>query len=140
MPARGNKDSIAGQKARFKARAAEQERVTGIKPDMPNKATGVNAVVSMIRKRTFDEVCDVAEHVCDVAGFISDQRKGINRTVTFTITTGAEYGHEVLQAMDASSTGYAMFRLYVVPRPAMHDAEPDDDGDTDDTDDDEGGI
>lgn len=121
--------SIQGQKDRHKARSADQERVTGIRPDKDNKTTGLAAVVQLMQKRSFAEVEEHATHICDIAGYINDVRQTMNRTLTMTIVVPNEYGHEVLDAHNASSLGFAMFRLYVVPRGDFEDPDDGDDGD-----------
>ena len=113
----------AAQKARNRARGKEQQAVTGLKP-LSGGSSGFTLFMSRIRKRRFEEVADQARFVCDVAATISDIRKTAAGSLIVTFTLPAAYQCEAIEAMDASSMGFVMFRCYVVPRhPFMPDEE-----------------
>jgi len=128
-PREAKKSSVAGQRERQRQRAAEQEAATGIKGNKERRTTGIAATTSMMAKKEFADIADRAEHVADIAGFIMEVRQGTSRTLTMTVSLSNEYGHDALDAANASSMGFAMFRVYVVPRSAfmeeVSDGDPD---------------
>lgn len=119
----GTKPAASAQKARTRERGKDQEAATGIKAKQGG-SSGFGGFLSRIRKRTFEDIEDVAVHVSDVVGIVSDFRKVPSRSCLMTVSLPAAYQLEAMDAMDASSMGFVMCRFYVVPRrPFMPDDE-----------------
>lgn len=120
MPTKGKDDSLRTQAREATARKQTMAKATGIHDG--NRATGIQRFLTSMPKRDFADIEDLAEHVGDIAGFLSGATKHGNRTLSVTMTIPAAYQHEALDGMDASSFGFMMLRMYVVPRSAFGEA------------------
>lgn len=123
----GNKGDKPAQQRQARARAREQESVTGIKPTTSG-SSGKSLFMSRVQKRTFEEIADQAIHVEDVVAVFNDARKTSAKSMIVTLTIPGNYQHELLDMMDACAMGFVMIRCYYVPRrPFMSEGLDDND-------------
>ena len=117
------------QSRRRRARAADQEAVTGFRPTQAG-SSGLPTAMSLVQRREFDEISADAVHAGDFVGYITDVRKTAARSLVAGLVVPKVYQHELIDAMDASSLGLVMVRVYVVPRSKFMEG---DDADGDDS-------
>jgi|688.fasta_scaffold07540_22 hypothetical protein len=105
----------ASQKARQRARNGTSQG-----------SSLITQVAAGMRRREFDEIADVAEHVADLQAVFQSGQIMANRAVTGTLVASKEWAHEMIDAALASQGRAVYVRFYVVPLRALVEDDDDD--------------
>lgn len=94
-------------------------------------SSGAALSVKDFPKRSWEELAEGAEHLCDVAGKISHSQIGASGWLVTTLNSPKEYAHDMLDAHMKGSDGMVYIRVYYVPIDVYM---PDLNGDAEDSD------
>ena len=85
----------------------------------------VTKTAASMARREFDEISEVAQHVCDLQAVFQSGQIMANRAVTGTLVASKEWAHEMLNAALASQGRAVYVRFYVVPLNVVVDDDDD---------------
>lgn len=92
-------------------------------------SSGVNKRLLDMERKSWEEIADIADHVCDVAGVVNQGSITGAGTLTMSLGVPIEYAHDALEATIAGRAGALFIRIYVVTVESMSRARDDDDAD-----------
>lgn len=119
-----SRDSGLGKEG--KARQRERNADSPYKKLTNSGSSGTAKAIAQLPKVPFEDVEDIVQHLCDIAGKISHTQVGSSGWQTSSVNVPLEYAHDLLEAHLASQQGMVFLRVYFVPMEAFL---PPDEGD-----------
>ena len=122
-----NRDSGHGKEGKARQRANNKDSDSR-KLTKSSGSSGRGIKVAQYPKVPFEDVEDIVEHLCDIAGSMSHTQVGAS-WMTGSLNIPLSYSHDLLEAHLAGQQGMLFFRVYYVPTSVFM---PDDEEDVND--------